>query len=174
MTDMGNQGESAVIPQPCQNDAGSESLVLAPGVDTDQLVLLNQLSQLESLSNWVNQLAEQSSLSMKLAFRLDLILAEAVTNIIDYAYDDDAVHTITITAQSQATRMLIQVVDDGLPFNPLERPEVVFPESLEEAGEGGLGIHLIRSYSNDCCYRREGQFNILTFSLKEAVVEEQR
>jgi anti-sigma regulatory factor (Ser/Thr protein kinase) len=52
--------------------------------------------------------------------------------------------------------------DDGVAFNPLEAPAPRQPGSLAEATVGGLGIHLIRSFTDECRYRRENGRNHLT------------
>jgi sigma-B regulation protein RsbU (phosphoserine phosphatase) len=129
------------------------------------LVLQNRLDELTTLGNWVNQLAGLLGLSARGAFRLDMVLTEAVTNIIQYAYQDEAVHPITITLQYQANTATIQIVDDGWPFDPHQNPEVVLPANLEEAGVGGLGIHLIRHYADNCHYDRQENKNILTLTI---------
>ncbi|PSN77173.1 hypothetical protein C8B47_23460, partial [filamentous cyanobacterium CCP4] len=62
-------------------EEGSASLA---GSETLQIV--NQLSQLEVLSTWVADLSTRFELSTKTSFRLDLVLTEAVTNVIENAY----------------------------------------------------------------------------------------
>ncbi len=128
----------------------------------DTLILSNKLDELTKLSRWVNDLAERFGLSPNDKFRLDLALAEAVTNVIRYAFKDKTTHEITVTLEYLDKKAIIQVKDEGKPFDPLKHPKVIFPRSLEEASKGGLGIHLIRTYTDECYYRREDDTNILT------------
>jgi anti-sigma regulatory factor (Ser/Thr protein kinase) len=128
--------------------------LLNSGSSSHQITLTNQLEQLEKLSNWLNDLADRLGFASQVGFRLDLILAEIVTNIIENAYEDDTVHYIKVDLQYFDNKVALQIEDDGFPFNPLERPEVEFPEKLEDAKIGGLGIHLIRNYSDECNYQR--------------------
>lgn len=132
------------------------------------LIIQNDLDELTRLSEWVNHLAGQLNLSSKVTFRLDLTLAEAVTNVIQYAYEDEKNHEIVITLQYRKNGADVEVIDEGQPFDPLQAPEVVFPRSLDEASEGGLGIHLIRTYTDECYYRREVGKNILTMVVRES------
>ena len=135
------------------------------------LVLENRLDELTTVSEWINELASQLGISPKGTFRVDLALAEAVTNIIDYAFDDEAEHSIEVTLQYANHKATIQITDDGKPFDPLQAPEVVLPRSLEEAQEGGLGIRLIRHYTDECHYRRQDGKNLLSMVILDTVTE---
>ncbi len=125
------------------------------------LTLQNELDELTRLGQWINGVAEQLSLSDKDTFRLDLTLAEAVANIIKYAYVDTKSHQITITVCHQPAQTSVDIIDDGQPFDPLKHPKVSFPRDLDEASKGGLGIHLIRTYADECFYERNENANIL-------------
>jgi anti-sigma regulatory factor (Ser/Thr protein kinase) len=117
------------------------------------------------LSDWVAEVATRLGLSARVSFRLDLVLAEAVTNVIENAYTDGIDHKIFIQVEPITPLLAVTIRDDGQPFNPLDHPEVVPPKSLAEARAGGLGIHLIRSYAQECRYERQGQENQFTILL---------
>jgi anti-sigma regulatory factor (Ser/Thr protein kinase) len=133
-----------------------------------ELLLRNDFDELTKLSEWVNEISSKLKISSRGVFRLELILSEAVTNIIENAYEDDAEHRITLTLKHCGHTFKIQIRDDGLPFDPLKKPEVVFPNSLEEAEIGGLGIHLIRKYADECHYQRDEDQNILTVIIHDS------
>ncbi len=124
------------------------------------LTIQNRLAELKTLSDWTHKFTAQLGVSSEVIFRLDLVLTEAVTNIIKYAYDDDVSHTITIKLAYSKSTIKIEVIDDGRPFDPIQHPEVTLPRSLEEASEGGLGIHLIRNYTDEYHYQRQHNTNI--------------
>lgn len=129
--------------------------------NTYEISLTNQIEELEKLTDWLNELSEDLKISLQTAFRIDLILTETVTNIIENAYDDEPIHLIKIKLQYRNGRITLRVEDEGIPFNPLERPEFEFTNNLEDVKIGGLGIHLIRSYSDECHYRRKNDKNRL-------------
>lgn len=146
--------------------SSEDSLSSPAGQDTLQIV--NRLSQLEVLSNWVADLSARLGLSTRASFRLDLVLTEAVTNVIENAYTDGIDHIIFVLVEHHHPLLEVQIRDGGRPFNPLDYPEVDRPKSLSEASAGGLGIHLIRSYAQDCRYERRGQENWFTILLNGA------
>jgi anti-sigma regulatory factor (Ser/Thr protein kinase) len=146
--------------------SSEDSLASPAGQETLQIV--NRLSELQVLSNWVADLSERLGLSARVSFRLDLVLTEAVTNVIENAYTDGIDHKITVAIEQMPPLIEVLIRDDGQPFNPLDHPEVERPKNLAEARAGGLGIHLIRSYAQECRYERHGQQNWFTIVLNGA------
>jgi anti-sigma regulatory factor (Ser/Thr protein kinase) len=133
--------------------------------NTHQILLINDTKEIERLSNWLSNIAEQLKIPNQFVFRLDLILVETVMNIIENAYENKETHQIKVELQYIDNKVTLLVEDDGIPFNPLENPEVEFPDKLENVKIGGLGIHLIRSYSDECRYERKENKNRLTVVL---------
>lgn len=129
-----------------------------------RLVLTNDLEELATLSDWVDQTVAEFGLAAKTAFAVELALTEAVTNVLSYAFPQAGQHQVLITLTQTETEVTAEIADDGQPFDPLEQAPVNLPGSLNEAAVGGLGIHLIRNYTSDCCYRRENGRNILTLT----------
>ena len=60
-----------------------------------------------------------------------------------------------------AGTVVVQVEDEGRPFNPLEAPPVDLDAPIEGRPIGGLGIHLIRSLMDAIEYRHEDGRNVL-------------
>lgn len=128
---------------------------------TYQIFLINRVEQLDKLSNWLNTLVGYLNISPQMTFRIDLILSEAITNIIENAYDNRQTHLIKVELRYFNGKATLCVEDDGVPFNPLTRPEVELPNKLEDTKIGGLGIYLIRRYSDECNYQRKNNKNRL-------------
>ncbi len=96
------------------------------------------------------------------AFQIDLSLDELLTNTIGYGYQDTEEHEILVKFVLLNETLTVEIHDDGIPFNPLERPEPDLTQGVEERPIGGLGIHLVRKTMDAVDYRREGNYNILT------------
>lgn len=143
----------------------SSSNHLEIGLSDERIVLENRLDDLERMSDWLFEVAQRHDFSQRLTFHLELVLAEAVTNIIQNAFADHETHEISLWIRLENDLVLIEIRDEGLFFDPLQYPEAELPQSLAEATEGGLGIHLMRSYCRECVYQREGEENVLTLTL---------
>ena len=129
-----------------------------------QFVIENQIEELPSLAVKIDELAEEWKISPSLAMNINLVIEEAVSNIIFYAFADINKHEIAISVSLNDNRLSIKITDDGIPFNPLEQqqPDINLP--AEERPVGGLGIFLISQIMDEMDYARKGNQNILTLN----------
>lgn len=95
----------------------------------------------------------------------ELVLAEALNNIVEHAYaDGPGPVEVTLCAGPQGIGCLI--VDQGLPMPGGTLPEGRLPDlAPEDLPEGGFGWHLIRALTTDLTYRRVAGRNQLSFRL---------
>lgn len=141
-----------------RSDAGTD----IESADGHRLVVPNRFSELRRVSEWVRRFTLEHRLARELAFELELAVNEALTNIISYAYRDDAQHAIVIKLNAQPDRIRVEVEDDGVPFNLLELPFEEPPVSLEKSQPGGRGIPLMRGFMDELHYLRRDDRNVLT------------
>ena len=118
-----------------------------------------ELAQLRRYSQEVAGFLEAHALSPRVTYAVDLVLEELITNIIKYAYDDDKTHEIRVRVALEAEYVVVQIEDDGRPFNPLEAPAADVHKPLEDRPIGGLGLHLVRQMTEHMDYRRIGNKN---------------
>jgi anti-sigma regulatory factor (Ser/Thr protein kinase) len=131
-----------------------------------RLTIRNDLVELPKMGLWLSALAKEWGLPAKTVFSADLVIGEAVTNIISYAYRDDGPRYIDIELVHAGTSLRIEIIDDGWAFNPLERPPIAVGTDLENASISGRGIHLIKSYSDEQHYSFISDHNHLKLTLK--------
>lgn len=126
-----------------------------------QFVIENQVDELPPLAEKMDKLAEEWNLSPALAMNLNLVIEEAVSNIIFYAFTDKNKHEIKISVSTDNKTLTIKIADDGIPFNPLEQkqPDINLP--AEERPVGGLGIFLMSQIMDEMQYTRKGNENRL-------------
>lgn len=100
----------------------------------------------------------------------EIVLAEALNNIVEHAYACDQ-GEIELTLMLNGTGLVCRIIDSGVPmpgqvlpagFLPAP-PDAAAPETL---AEGGFGWHLIRTLSLDLAYDRVGGQNLLSFRLE--------
>ncbi len=126
----------------------------------------NHIQEIARLSEQIEQFGEQVGLSMKVIYKIHLVLEELLTNAILYGYKDDLDHKINISVQLKDNRVRIDIIDDGAPFNPIkEAPEPNLDGEVEERDIGGLGIHLVKTLVEKVSYGREGICNHLVLEL---------
>lgn len=97
----------------------------------------------------------------------ELVLAEAMNNIVEHAYGDRDAGEITLTLWQSGGEVACRITDRGVAMPNETLPAGMLPETwgAGELPEGGFGWHLIRSLSRDLRYTRLGSLNELTFVL---------
>lgn len=131
------------------------------------LTIKNDVSELAALEPFVEEICEAFGLDMTLAFSLQLALDEALTNVVSYAYSEATGMPVTVNAdvkeEGGQRRLVIDIIDHGMPFNPIEEaPEVDTTVGAEQRQIGGLGIFLIRKTMDELRYRRDEGTNVFT------------
>jgi anti-sigma regulatory factor (Ser/Thr protein kinase) len=126
-----------------------------------EIVLTNRPDQQKRLLQALKGFAAEHRLPVKVLQAADLALEEHLTNVLKYAYSDDALHEIRVRLSCDEQALHVEVEDDGRAFNPLEVPPAETSVPLEQRPVGGLGIHLMRKLMDALDYSREGDRNIL-------------
>lgn len=87
---------------------------------------------------------------------------EIYVNIALYAYGDKTGETDIVFDFDETTRIVsITFVDNGVPYNPLEKEDADITLSAEERKIGGLGILMVKNIMDDVKYKYFGGKNHL-------------
>lgn len=99
------------------------------------------------------------------AWKLQVALDEALSNVVRYAYAGRAAADIDLEFVFQRGIVTVMVIDSGPRFNPLDSaaPQTDLP--LESRAPGGLGIAFIRSLTDEARYEWRDGRNVLTMAL---------
>ena len=127
-----------------------------------KLVLINEIAEINKLAIFVDELGEELNLAPDLVFNLNLVLEEAVSNVILYAYPKEEHQEIVLTAKMTDKNLIFVLTDSGKEFDPTQAPDADVTLSAEERQIGGLGIFLIRQIMNEVEYQRIEGKNVLT------------
>ena len=93
---------------------------------------------------------------------LDMAVEEAYVNIVHYAYAP-GMGPASIRVETEPNRIVaVTLIDMGMPYNPLAKPDPDITLSVKERPIGGLGIYMVKSSMDDVKYRRDGNSNVLT------------
>ncbi len=104
--------------------------------------------------------AEAWGLHAQRLMQLELAVEEAVVNICSYAYEVPP-GELLVRVRSEGARFVVELVDEGVPFDPLavEEPDLRAPADQRQVG--GLGIFLVRRVMDEVSYRRDAGSNVL-------------
>ena len=127
-----------------------------------KVVLKNEIAEINKLALFIEELGEELNLTPELVFNLNLVLEEAVSNVILYAYPKEERQEIVLTAKMSDKSLIFVLTDSGKEFDPTQAPDADVTLSAEEREIGGLGIFLIRQIMNKVEYQRIEGKNVLT------------
>jgi len=121
----------------------------------------NRISELPVLAEKIEELAERWDLPGQLIMYINLVVEEAVSNIIFYGFHDNNTHKIRISFSLKFDILTIRISDDGVAFDPTSRhqPDISLP--AVERPVGGLGIFLISKIMDSVQYARKNNRNTL-------------
>jgi anti-sigma regulatory factor (Ser/Thr protein kinase) len=80
---------------------------------------------------------------------------------VHHAYGDEG-GPLDLACQAGEEGFVVEIADEGPPFNPLEVEEAPVEGDLDDLEPGGLGIFLILKLADEALYRREKGRNVLT------------
>ncbi len=127
-----------------------------------------RLDNLYPLLEFVASCAKRQGAGEQRIREIDLVMEELLVNIFNYAYPDRS-GDVEITCRSdEAGRLLVEIADQGVPFNILTRDDPDREAGIEERTVGGLGIFFVKRLVREIQYRREGERNILTLTVDPA------
>lgn len=136
-----------------------------------KLTIKNDINQLQLVSEFLELVGEEWGLDIELIWNLNLVLEEAVSNIIFYAYPGEVDQKIDITLTIEGNVLEIVLADSGRAFDPTlkKEPDISLPPEQREIG--GLGIFLVRKLMGEVTYYRTNGRNILTMRKELLTVE---
>jgi serine/threonine-protein kinase RsbW len=91
-------------------------------------------------------------------------LEEAAINLFNYPYHNPG--SFVVRVRCEDTTFEVDLIDQGLAFNPLSVAPLDPKSILEHPELKGMGIHLIRQISDEVHYNRVADKNILTLIMK--------
>ena len=117
----------------------------------------------ERITDFVNEELSQYDCPPKALFQIEVAIEEISVNIVSYAgLAEDADIEIRCDVLDDPLRVVVQFLDDGVPFDPLEKEDPdTSPEAIEQR-IGGLGIFMVKQMMDSVSYAYENGKNTLT------------
>lgn len=124
-----------------------------------------KVDRLHEVQDFVNAELEANDCPMGTQMLIEVCLEELFVNIASYAYPEGEGTAEVRVAVDDGTAS-ITLIDEGIPFDPLAKPDPDVTASAEERQIGGLGIYMVKNKMDDMVYKREDGKNVLTICKK--------
>lgn len=120
-----------------------------------------KMENLEAMIDFIIDFARDEGISRDKLNHIRLAVEEVLVNVINYAYKDESGIVEIVCAPAEKKGVVIDIIDLGFAFNPLEKEEPDTTLSMEERDIGGLGIFLTKRVMDEVSYERKDGRNIL-------------
>ena len=126
-----------------------------------------KLEMLTDVLSFVEQRLERYECPMKIQTAVCVALEEIFVNIARYAYGGgEGDMTLDIGFDEQSRNITFRMMDAGVPFDPLQKPDPDITLPAEKRQIGGLGIFITKKTMDSVVYAYENGKNILTMIKK--------
>lgn len=127
----------------------------------EELRIDASMENVDRLISILDERLEAVDCPMKAQLQLDVAVEEVFGNICQYAYGQasgEAIVRMNITEQEAS----ITFIDEGAPFNPLEKEEPDVEMEAMSENVGGLGIFMVKESMDAVTYEYNDGKNHLT------------
>lgn len=126
------------------------------------------IENLEQVLDFVSEELAKSGCAMKTQTQLEIAVEEIFVNIASYAYPDAPGKALIrmIMHENPAAAEII-FIDNGTPYNPLEKEDPDVTLSAEERKIGGLGVYMVKKSMDEVSYEHKDGQNI--FRIKKII-----
>ena len=122
---------------------------------------------LTDVLSFVEQTLESANCSMKIQTAICVAIEEVFVNVAHYAYGGESGDVeLKILFNEKTRTVTFQMIDGGIPFDPLKKPDPDVTLSANEREIGGLGIFITKKTMDEISYAYEDGKNVLTMVKK--------
>ena len=126
------------------------------------IVLCSEASEHTRLHAFAEAFARDCGLTDDERARLLVVLEELFINVVSHGYGvRPSAGSVAVTLDWRRSRLTIDFVDDGPPFDPLSYSGPDLNAPPEQRQMGGLGIAIVRALVDHASYCRESHRNRL-------------
>ena len=127
-----------------------------------ELTIAATVENIETVTDFVNEQLEALDCPIRAQMQIAIAIDELFGNIAHYAYNPEiGKATVRVEVIEDPLAVTITFIDNGVPYNPLEKEDPDTSLSAEEREIGGLGIYVVKKSMDDITYEYKDGQNIL-------------
>ena len=122
---------------------------------------------LEQVMLFLDEELDRLSCGSRQRFQMEVAVEEIFANIVHYAYAPNiGPVTVRLSADEEEGCLCVTFLDEGIPFDPLKKPEPDVTLPAQERKIGGLGIFMVQKSMDRVSYEYKDGRNQLTLFKK--------
>ena len=129
------------------------------------------INSLAEVNDFLHAELDRRLCPRRVQHQLDLVVEELFVNVCHYAYpdatpDSPGMARVQRTYSTDPSCIVVNLIDSGIPFDPLAKPDVELADNIEDMAIGGLGIFMVKQLVDDIRYERVNEQNVVTIVKK--------
>lgn len=108
------------------------------------------MAQMGEVNGWIEAKLKENGISQRTITKIGMAVDEIYSNICYYSGAEEVTVGCKVTEKKEA---VLYFEDDGIPYNPLKRPDPDVSLAAENRKEGGLGIYLVKKRMDKVEYK---------------------
>ena len=128
-------------------------------IASHSIQLRNEASECNRLYAFLKDSLSGLPVSEDIHHDLKLVSEEILSNIIRHGYDSSQKAEVAVHFTATEDSITLSFSDTGSAFNPMDASITPGDNDLSE---GGMGIHLVKSLTDEQVYERNGNTNVFT------------
>lgn len=130
------------------------------------LDITSDMANLERVADFIADIARKSNLTQRQSDDVQMAVDEAVTNVMEHAYEGQTDGVIFIKCRVDAKEFFVEIRDTGKAFDvkKLKKPNTKSP--LSERSIGGLGVFFMKKLMDKVEFKHDQAGNITRMTKK--------
>jgi anti-sigma regulatory factor (Ser/Thr protein kinase) len=155
-----------IAPEASHGNRRSRPIIwFKPEAMQSRLIIRSDSSAMPAVDRFVAAFVTENGIAPDEASRILILLEELLTNLMKYGYPDRPEGgRAEIGLALNDGRLEIEFIDDGCAFDPFAAPSPNLEAPLETRAPGGLGLHILRSLTDEARYERRNGSNVIRLS----------
>ena len=133
------------------------------------LTIDSSFSEIRKASELLYKYCTQNGISVDQQGQLELMLVEALNNVVEHAYLEKPGHAIDIVLTLEDDSTVIAITDTGIPAPGSVIAEASALPDINDMPEGGWGLCLIQALSDSIEYYRHTDHNQLILTKQTTI-----
>ncbi len=130
-----------------------------------KLAIDSDIKNLSLIESKVDELIVQIGITKEEYGRILVATMEAVNNAIVHGNGGDRTKRVNICFAQEDDKLMVQVKDQGVGFNPDSVPDPTSPENIEKLR--GRGVFLMKNLADEIDYNENGNEVLMKFKIEK-------
>lgn len=136
-------------------------------MDEQSMTIRSQFENLREVAEFARHWATEYGMREEDASDVELAVDEAVTNVIEHGYRGNPAGLITVTCARRKKELVVEIRDNGEPFDTTKYRDPKTAGSLPDRSVGGLGLYFMRKLMDRVEFHHQRGSGNLTIMVKK-------